>query len=62
MLLKIGQEYGQMLSEIIIRDSAKIREAVNNKIDITQVKQGKDLYETVSGLLKEFDLIKRTDA
>ena len=45
MLVQISQKYGNMLSEIIIRDSAKIREVVNNKVPIGDIKQGKDVYE-----------------
>lgn len=58
MLVKMGQLYGKMLSEVIIRDSAKIREIVNNRIPIGQIKQGKDVYETIACLLQEFGIIK----
>lgn len=58
MLLKIGGSYGEMLSEIIIKDSAKIREIVNNKIPIGQIKHGKEVYETVASLLREFNILK----
>lgn len=58
MLVKMGQLYGEMLSEVIIRDSAKIREVVNNKIPIGTIKQGKEVYETIASLLQEFDIIK----
>jgi chromosome partitioning protein len=61
MLVKMGQQYGKMLSEIIIRDSAKIREIINNKTAIGEIKQGKDVYETISSLLLEFEILKRTD-
>lgn len=59
MLVKIGKEYEGMLSEIIIRDSAKIRETINNKKFITDIKQGKEVYEVLSSLLKEFDILKK---
>jgi chromosome partitioning protein len=62
MLVKMGQQYGEMLSEIIIRDSAKIREVVNNKTPIGEIKQGKDVYETISNLLFEFGVLKRIDS
>lgn len=62
MLVKMGKQYGEMLSEIIIRDSAKIREVVNNKIPIGRIKQGKDVYETLSNLLYEFGVLKRIDS
>lgn len=62
MLVKMGQQYGKMLSEIIIRDSAKIREIINNKIALGKIKQGKDVYETISNLLREFEIIKKVEA
>jgi len=61
MLVKMGQEYKEMLSEVIIRDSAKIREIVNNKIPISNIKQGKEVYEVIANLLLEFDILKRTE-
>ena len=61
MLVKIGQQYGKMLSEMIIRDSAKIREVVNNKIPIGEIVQGKEIYETISNLLYEFEILKRIE-
>lgn len=59
MLVKIGQQYEGMLSEMIIRDSAKIREVVNNKMLLIDIKQGKELYEIMSALLTEFNVLKR---
>ena len=61
MLMKIGQEYGEMLSEIIIRDSAKIREMINNKTPIGQIKHGKEIYEIIYSLLQEFNILKKTE-
>ena len=61
MLVKMGKQYGEMLSEIIIRDSAKIREIINNKTAIGDIKQGKDVYETISNLLYEFNILKRIE-
>lgn len=58
MLVKMGKAYEGMLSEIIIRDSAKIRETINSKQFITEIKQGKEVYEVISSLLKEFDILK----
>jgi hypothetical protein len=56
MLLKMGKEYDKMVSETIIRDSAKIREIINNKTSIYEIKQGKEVYEIISALLKEFNI------
>jgi chromosome partitioning protein len=61
MLLKMGQEYGDMLSEIIIKDSAKIREIVNNKILLSGIKHGKEVFEIISNLLQEFGILKRIE-
>lgn len=62
MLVKIGETYKKMLSEIIIRDSAKVREIVNNKTSIDEIKQGKEVYEIISSLLQEFDILKKIEA
>lgn len=59
MLVKMGQQYEGMLSEIIIRDSAKIREIVNNKLSIASIKNGKEVYEVITSFLKEFDILKK---
>lgn len=61
MLVATSKQYGNMLSEIIIRDSAKIREVVNNKTPIGEIKNGKEVYETISNLLTEFEILKRID-
>lgn len=61
MLVKMGQEYGKMLSEIIIKDSAKIRETVNNKTSLGEIKHGKEVYEIVSSLLQEFNILKKIE-
>ena len=58
MLVKMGNEYGEMLSEIIIKDSAKVREIVNNKQFIGDIKHGKEVYEIISALLQEFNILK----
>jgi chromosome partitioning protein len=59
MLVKMGQQYGKMLSEVIIKDSAKIRETVNNKTAIGEIKNGKEIYEIISNLLQEFNILKK---
>jgi chromosome partitioning protein len=61
MLVKMGQEYGKMLSEIIIKDSAKIRETVNNKTALGEIKHGKEVYEIISSLLQEFNILKKIE-
>lgn len=59
MLVKMGKEYDKMLSETIIRDSAKIREIINNKTPISEIKQGKEVYEILASLLQEFNIFKK---
>lgn len=61
MLVKMGQKYGGMLSDIIIRDGAKIREVINNKRFIGDIKQGKEVHEIILALLKEFDILKKIE-
>lgn len=61
MLVEMGKKYGDMLSEIVIRDSAKIRETINNKIQISDLKNAKEVYETISSLLQEFNILKKIE-
>lgn len=58
MFVKISQEYGELLSGIVIKDSAKIRQIINNKILFNNVKQGTEVYEVISNLFKEFGILK----
>jgi chromosome partitioning protein len=61
MLVKMSNSYGDMLSEIIIRDNAKVREVINNKISISDIKKGKEIYEVMSMLLLEFNILRRVE-
>ena len=58
MLIKMNEKYKDMLSEVVIKDSAKIKEFVNNKLTLGDIKNGKELYETINSLLKELKIIK----
>ena len=58
VLAKINKEYKDIFSKNIIRDSAKIRETINNKVRIGNVKQSKELFEILAELLKEFNILK----
>ena len=58
MLIKMNEKYKEMLSEVVIKDSAKIKEFVNNKLTLGDIKNGKELYETINSLLKELKIIK----
>ncbi|WP_151193791.1 ParA family protein [Cysteiniphilum sp. JM-1] len=59
ILLKMGNLFGQSLSESVIKDSAKLREMINEKLSISEVKKGKDVYETVRDLLVELNILAR---
>jgi len=61
ILVKMGQRYGDMMSEIIIRDNAKIREIMNNKLSMGDIKKGKEVYEAISSLLQEIKILKKMD-
>lgn len=58
MLLKITNKYKELISEVVIKDSAKIKELTTNKIDLTQVKSGKEIFEILSMLLQELNILK----
>lgn len=62
MLVKMGRTYSGMVSELIIKDSAKIRETINNKIPINDIKQGKEVFEILSNMLHEFNILKSAGA
>lgn len=62
MLVKMGQNYGNILSETIIRDNAKIREIINNKTPLRDLKQGKEIFEILSNLLQEFGIISKMES
>ena len=59
VLAKINKGYKDIFSKNIIRDSAKIREIINNKARIGNVKQSKELFEILAELLKEFNILKK---
>jgi len=60
VLIKMGNLYEGMFSESIIKDSAKMREIMNNKIPISQIKKGKEIHETISDLLHNLNIIKNS--
>ena len=61
MLFKMKDNYQDMVSGIIIRDNAKIREIINNKILISGIKNAKEIYEILFNLLQEFNIIKKIE-
>ena len=58
LLGKMSNEYEGLLSEIIFRDNAQIREMMNNKTPLNAIKNGKEIYLMLSALLKEFKILK----
>ena len=58
MLGKMSTEYDGMLSEVIFRDNAQIREMMNNKTSINKMKKGKEIHMMLSSLLNEFNILK----
>jgi chromosome partitioning protein len=59
MLVEMGETYQGMLSEVIIKDSARIKEMINNRTPVSQVKQRKEIYETIRFLLEELKILKQ---
>ena len=59
LLVRMGKMYEEMLSETIIRDNARVREAINNKTIIGDIKQGKEIFEVISSLLQEFNILQK---
>lgn len=58
VLVKMSGLFDGSLSEIIIRDIARLREVINNKESIKDIKNGKDILETIHGLLVETNTLK----
>jgi chromosome partitioning protein len=59
VLIKMGNLYDGMFSESIIKDSAKMREVMNNKIPVGQIKKGRDIHDTISDLLQNLNIIQQ---
>lgn len=57
ILLKMGSLFGDSFSDIVIKDSAKLRESVNEKLSISNIKKAKDIYETLRELLIELKIL-----
>ncbi len=57
ILVKMTEMYGELFSGVILRDISKIRELMNKKLSIAELKGGKDIYEFMQGLLKDLNLI-----
>lgn len=57
-LSKVRKIYPEMLSKLVIKDSAKIREIVSNKMQLGETTKNHDLFEILATLLDEFSLFK----
>ena len=60
MLLKITKKYKELISEVVIKDSTKIKELNINKMDLSQIKSGREVFEILSMLLQELNILKGT--
>ncbi|MED7789622.1 ParA family protein [Francisella sp. 19X1-34] len=58
VLVKMSKLFDGSLSEVIIRDIARLKEVINNKESIKDIKNGKDILDTIYGLLVETKIIK----
>lgn len=57
VLMKMGSLFGDLLCDAVIKDSAKVREVINSKIRISNIKSGKEIYQTISELLTKLNII-----
>jgi chromosome partitioning protein len=57
MLVKMSRTYDGIMSHIIFRDNARIREIMNNKINISTLKNGKEIRALIGSLMKELKLL-----
>jgi len=57
-LIKMNQQYGELFSNVILKDYSKIREIIENKSGIMNIKSGKEIYTFIANLLKELNIIK----
>lgn len=58
VLIKMGKLFGDTLSDNVIKDSAKLREIINEKQKISDIKKGKEIYETIHDILIELNILK----
>lgn len=50
VLMKMGNLFGDLFCDAVIKDSAKLREIINDKIRISDIKSGKEIYHTLNEL------------
>jgi chromosome partitioning protein len=57
VLMKMGNLFGDLFCDAVIKDSAKLREIINDKIRISDIKSGKEIYQTLCELLSKLNII-----
>ena len=57
ILMKMGNLFGDLFCDAVIKDSAKLREIINDKIRTSDIKSGKEIYHTLSQLFSILNII-----
>ena len=57
VLMKMGNLFGDLFCDAVIKDSAKLREIVNNKTKVSDIKNGKEIYQTLCRLFSKLNII-----
>jgi len=57
ILVKMSQLFGDLFCDAVIRDSAKLREVMNHKTRIADLKNGKEIYRVLRELLSNLNII-----
>lgn len=58
VLMKMGNLFGDLFCDAVIKDSAKLREIINDKIRISDIRSGKEIYQTLNELLIKLNIIE----
>lgn len=58
VLMKMGNLFGDLFCDAVIKDSAKLREIINDKIRISDIRSGKEIYQTLNELLIKLSIIE----
>lgn len=61
IFLKMNNNYKEYLSKTIIKDLAKIREVVAHRLPLVEVGKSSEIFEILTSLLKELNILKTTD-
>jgi chromosome partitioning protein len=57
VLMKMGNLFGDLFCDAVIKDSAKLREIINDKIRVADIKSGKEIYQTLGELFSKLNII-----